>query len=119
MPPGTVKRSLDGTIDAFLDYLVVERGLLPNTIYAYARDLRSYLETLEEIGVADPARITDEAIELFAVRLSRRGLAPASRARTLSTLRHYHRFQAREGWGGERVARACPSFVTRHHTIGG
>lgn len=105
MPPGAVKRSLDGTIDAFLDYLVVERGLLPNTILAYARDLRSYLETLEEIGVADPARITDEAIELFTVRLSRRGLAPASRARTLSTLRHYHRFLAREGWGGERVAR--------------
>jgi integrase/recombinase XerD len=105
MPPRSAKRTLDGTIDAFLDYLVVEKGLLPNTIHAYARDLRSYAETLEEIGVADPGRITDEAIELFAVRLSRRGLAPASRARKLSTLRHYHRFLAREGWGGERVAR--------------
>lgn len=100
-----MKRTLDGTVDAFLDYLVVEKGLLPNTISAYSRDLRSYVETLEEVGVADPAHISEEAIELFAVRLSRRGLAPASRARTLSTLRHYHRFLAREGWGGERVAR--------------
>ncbi len=99
------KRTLDGSVDAFLDYLVVEKGLLPNTITAYSRDLRSYLETLEEVAVADPARITDEAIELHAVRLSRRGLSPASRARKLSALRHYHRFLAREGWGSERVAR--------------
>jgi integrase/recombinase XerD len=67
--------------------------------------LQSYIETLEEIQVKDPVRITDEAIELHAVRLSRRGLAPASRARKLSALRHFHRFLAREGWGSERVAR--------------
>jgi integrase/recombinase XerD len=99
------KRTLDGSVDAFLDYLVVEKGLLPNTIHAYARDLRTYVETLEEVGVSEPARITDEAIELHAVRLSRNGLAPASRARKLSALRHFHRFLAREGWGSERVAR--------------
>ncbi|HXV13874.1 MAG TPA: site-specific tyrosine recombinase XerD [Candidatus Krumholzibacteria bacterium] len=100
-----MKRSIDSSVDAFLDYLVVEKGLLPNTIHAYSRDLRSYIETLEEISVTDPARITDEAIELHAVRLSRRGLAPASRARKLSALRHFHKFLAREGWGSERVAR--------------
>ncbi len=103
--PKPAQRTLDGSVDAFLDYLVVEKGLLPNTLAAYSRDLRTYLETLEEVGVSDPARITDEAIELHAVRLSRRGLAPASRARTLSALRHFHKFLAREGWGSERVTR--------------
>ncbi|MCI0452630.1 MAG: site-specific tyrosine recombinase XerD [Candidatus Latescibacteria bacterium] len=100
-----MKQTIDSSVDAFLDYLVVEKGLMPNTIHAYARDLRSYLETLEEISITDPKKITDEAIELFAVRLSRRGLAPASRARKLSALRHFHKFLAREGWGSERVAR--------------
>ena len=99
------RTTLDGSVDAFLDYLVVEKGLRPNTIHAYSRDLRTYLETLEEVGVTEPARITDEAIELHAVRLSRHGLAPASRARKLSALRHFHRFLSREGWGSERVAR--------------
>jgi integrase/recombinase XerD len=100
-----MKRSLDSSVDAFLDYLVVEKGLMPNTLAAYSRDLHGYIETLEEVGITDPHRITDEAIELHAVRLSRRGLAPASRARKLSALRHFHRFLAREGWGSEKVAR--------------
>ena len=100
-----MKRELDPSVDAFLDYLVVEKGLLPNTLQAYGRDLRAYVDTLEEIGIADPRRITDEAIELHAVRLSRKGLSPSSRARKLSVLRHFHRFLAREGLGSEKVAR--------------
>lgn len=100
-----MKKTLDPSVDAFLDYLVVEKGLQPNTLLAYARDLQAYVETLEEIGIGDPKKITDEAIELHAVRLSRLGLAPASRARKLSALRHFHKFLAREGWGSERVAR--------------
>lgn len=101
-----MKRELDPSVDAFLDYLVVEKGLLPNTLQAYSRDLRAYVDTLEEIGITDPRKITDEAIELHAVRLSRKGLTPASRARKLSVLRHFHRFLAREGLGSEKVARS-------------
>ena len=104
-----MKISLDGSVDAFLDYLVIEKGLQPNTIRAYARDLRAYHETLEELGVDAPSRLTREALEIHAIRLSRRGLTPASRARMLSTLRHFHRFLAREGIGpegvGDRVSR--------------
>jgi len=104
-----MKTTLDGAVDGFLDYLVVEKGLQPNTIRAYARDLRAYLDTLEELGVNTPGRLTREALETHAIRLSRRGLTAASRARMLSTLRHFHRFLAREGTGpdgvGDRVAR--------------
>ncbi len=99
------EQTLDSSVDAFLDYLVVEKGLLPNTIHAYSRDLRAYIETLDESGVSDPSHISDEAIELHAVRLSRRGLAPSSRARKLSVLRHFHKFLAREGMGSERASR--------------
>jgi integrase/recombinase XerD len=116
-----MQQTLDGAVDAFLAYLVIEKGLQPNTIRAYARDLRAYHETLEAAGVTTPARLTREALELHAIRLSRRGLTPASRARMLSTLRHFHRFLAREGTGpegiGERVSRPklprrMPSVLT-------
>ena len=101
--------TLDGAVDTFLDYLVIEKGLQPNTIQAYARDLRGYLETLEELGVAAPGALSREALETHAIRMSRRGLSAASRARMLSTLRHFHRFLSREGTGpdhvGDRVSR--------------
>jgi integrase/recombinase XerD len=116
-----VSRTLDGAVDAFLAYLVIEKGLQPNTIGAYARDLRAYLETLEESGIDAPMRVTPDALELHAVRLSRRGLTPASRARMLSTLKHFHRFLAREGLGPDGVfarvasprrARRLPGVLT-------
>jgi integrase/recombinase XerD len=104
-----MKLNLDGAVDSFLHYLVVEKGLAPNTIRAYARDLRAYHETLDGLGIDAPGRLTRDALEIHAIRLSRRGLTPASRARMLSTLRHFHRFLAREGSGpegvGERVSR--------------
>lgn len=104
-----MKTTLDGAVDAFLHYLVIEKGLLPNTIGAYARDLRALSDTLEEQGIKDPKRIGPDAIELHAVRLSKRGLSASSRARMLSAIRHFHRFLEREGMGSEdaveRVAR--------------
>jgi integrase/recombinase XerD len=104
-----MKRTLDTAVDAFLNHLVVEKGLRPNTIGAYARDLRDYLETLGELGIDRAGALTRDALEFHAIRLSRRGLTPASRARMLSTLRHFHRYLAREGSGpegiGDRVVR--------------
>ncbi|HET6349456.1 MAG TPA: site-specific tyrosine recombinase XerD [Candidatus Krumholzibacteria bacterium] len=104
-----MKTTLDGAVDAFLHYLVIEKGLLPNTIRAYSRDLNALADTLEEQGITDPRRIQPDAIELHAVRLSRRGLSPSTRARMLSAIRHFHRFLEREGLGSsepvERVAR--------------
>jgi len=92
-----MKTTMDGAVDAFLHYLVIEKGLLPNTIQAYGRDLHALADTLEEQGITDPGRIGPDAIELHAVRLSKRGLSATSRARMLSAIRHFHRFLEREG----------------------
>jgi integrase/recombinase XerD len=100
-----MQTTIDGAVDAFLHYLVIEKGLQPNTIRAYGRDLRAFADLLEEMGVRDPARIEESALELHAVRLSRRGLAPASRARMLSAITQFHRFLAREGLGRDDVTR--------------
>jgi integrase/recombinase XerD len=110
-----MRATVDGAVDAFLHYLVIEKGLLPNTIRAYNRDLRTFADTLEELGVTDPGRIDENALELHAVRLSRRRLSPASRARMLSAITHFHRFLAREGLGPEGVTRrlARPKLARR------
>jgi len=92
-----VTYTLDTAVDQFLDYLVSERGLLPNTVAAYARDLSAYLRTLERAGVSEPARIDDDVLELHAVHLSRRGHGASTRARAMSAIRHFHKFLLREG----------------------
>jgi integrase/recombinase XerD len=84
-------------LDAFLDFLVIERGLAPNTIQAYGRDLRKYLDTLDGLGIRNTGRIEDEALEYHLARLSRSGLKASSRARTISAIRRFHRFLKQEG----------------------
>jgi integrase/recombinase XerD len=84
-------------LDTYLDYLVIERGLAPNTIQAYGRDLRKYLDTLEGLGIQTTGRIEDEALEYHLARLSRSGLKASSRARTISAIRRFHRFLKQEG----------------------
>jgi integrase/recombinase XerD len=92
-----VSGDLDTALDQFLDYLVSEKGLLENSVLAYGRDLRAYLDTLEEMGIGGPAGITGDAAEIHLARLSKRPLSPASRSRSLSAIRHFHKFLLREG----------------------
>jgi integrase/recombinase XerD len=91
------RTDLDSAVDQFLDYLVSERGLRPNTIEAYGRDLRAYADTLEERGIRSARAITGDMAEFHMVRLSRKRLSAASRSRALSAVRHFHKFLLREG----------------------
>jgi integrase/recombinase XerD len=88
--------AIDLHIDQFLDFLRVERGLRPNTIEAYARDLRDYAETLEKHGIEELSKITSEAVELHMTRLAQKKLKPSSRARSLSSIRQFHKFLVSE-----------------------
>ena len=83
--------SLETGIEEYVVSLRVERGLSPNTIAAYRRDLSQYREFLEgrepdEGGVAD-----------FMVEMRNRGLADSTVARKLASVRGLHRFLVSEG----------------------
>ncbi len=78
-------------VDGFLAHLAVERGLSPNTLEAYARDLARLVAHLEKAGVADPAAIAPDHLRRFAEALAAEGLGPASRARTLVATRRFVR----------------------------
>lgn len=89
---------MNGILDLFLAYLVVEKGLSKNTLDAYGRDLCRYLAFLEERGCHDPAKISAGDIAAFIAVLKGSGLSPRSRARALSALRMFHRFIVVEGY---------------------
>lgn len=90
--------------ERYLDHLSVERGLSPNTLEAYRRDLRRYLVFLDGWGIELPAEITEEAAVAFVIQLSSsvhgepaKTYRASSVARTLSSIRSFHRFLMREG----------------------
>jgi len=83
-------------LQAFLDSLAVERGLSPNTIAAYERDLRDHLSFLAARGVRDLGGVEESHLIVYLGRLRRSGSAPATIMRKLSAVRGFYRRLARE-----------------------
>jgi integrase/recombinase XerD len=91
---------MDPLIDAFLEHLIVERGLAQNSLEAYRRDLVRYSAHL----TARDRQVTslDRAeVPRYLLTLREAGLSPRSVARHLSAIRQFHRFLVREGHASE------------------
>lgn len=82
-------------IRQFLDYARVEKGLAPNSIASYRRDLVAFTEFLRRQGNSLEATRREE-IRGFLATLYRRGLSARSVARHLVSLRNFFRFLSRE-----------------------
>lgn len=86
----------------WLNHLDVERGVSPNTLKSYRRDLARYTAYLHGHGVRDPGAVTEAQVADFLATL-REGspehppLAASSAARTLVAVRGFHRFLVLEG----------------------
>ncbi len=87
---------------SYVDHLAVERGLAPNTLAAYRRDLRRYTDYLAAIDVAELDDITSAHVSEFLMRL-REGdddhpaLSASSAGRTVVAVRGFHAFALMEG----------------------
>jgi integrase/recombinase XerD len=83
-------------VQAYLDFLVVEKGLSTNSISAYAADISRFLEFLESQEIESLEHVDITVILAWLVHLTRNNLAPKSRARHLITLRGLYRFLVNE-----------------------
>jgi integrase/recombinase XerD len=110
-------------VERFLNHLAVERGLSPNTVGAYRRDLARYAEFLRSRRIGDPAAVTEEDVAAFVASRSAAQVEPGRRyrassvARSLAAVRSFHRFLHLEGQAGDdpsvgaarpKVPRALP-----------
>ena len=120
--------SLDDAVAEFRSWLVVERGLAPNSVTSYQRDLRRYVAFLDARGVRAIGRVTEADVSAYAADLhtavdddGRPRYAPASIARALVSVRSLHRFARDEGFAaadpteelqGARVPQGIPKALT-------
>lgn len=83
-------------IDAFLNYLSVERGLSNNTIISYREDLNSYSGFMVNHRVDALSKIAKNDIINFMLNQKDKGISANSIARRLAAIRMFHRFLTRE-----------------------
>ncbi|HIW47217.1 MAG TPA: site-specific tyrosine recombinase XerD [Candidatus Yaniella excrementigallinarum] len=92
-----IPEELQIPVTAYLNHLVIERGLADNTMAAYRRDLNRYLTYLAQEHVDDPKDITTHHVTGFLQALSSGShhmgqLAESSVNRILIAARGWHRF---------------------------
>ncbi len=87
---------LDTTLDRFLNFLVVEKGLSANTLEAYSRDLIGYLRFLESRGMTDLSQSQVETLYEYLGTLKARKMSSRTQARILSAMRSFYRFLQEE-----------------------
>ncbi len=88
---------LGRALDGFLQTVVFESGLSEKTLSAYGADLQAYAASLAAAEVTRPRDIERDHVLEYLIGLRKRGLAPRSLARHLSSIRRFHRYLAAEG----------------------
>ncbi len=86
--PIPIQATNDATLESFVDYLRVEKGLASNTIEAYRCDVAHFLRFL---GTRHPKDLKGYSDELQSTVTAR------SVARKISTLRHFFKFLSMDG----------------------
>lgn len=83
-------------IREYLNYLAVEKGLAPNSLGAYGRDLSELAKWAEKNGLAiESLKIED--LREWLIDLSKKGVSERTKRRKLSSLRGFYRFALAEG----------------------
>lgn len=87
----------DGTIDAFIDALWIEKGLAANSLAAYRTDLRSFQTWLRQSANTDLLSADRSQLQNFLAQRLEGGAKHRSVARLLSALRAFYRHLLRTG----------------------
>jgi integrase/recombinase XerD len=90
-------RSDSALIGLLLEMLAAERGASPNTLAAYARDLRDFSSELAAAGTSIVGASTAH-LRGYLARLSERGFKASTLARRLAAIRRLYRFLYDEGY---------------------
>ena len=119
---------LEEMLGEYDTWLRVERGLAPNSLAAYRRDLRRYADYLRAHGESTPSSVSESTVAGFVQELrdarrddGRPRYAASSIARAVAAVHSFHRFCLEEGLvasdpsediGAPRVPQGIPKALT-------
>ncbi len=98
-----LKEPYRSQLEAFLNYLTLERNFSGNTRASYLNDLVRYLSWLQSAGVV-PAEAVPGDIRKFIIELHGIGLELSSVARNVSAIRSFHKFLVTDRLAGYNPA---------------
>ena len=83
-------------LQSFIQYLTEEKGLAPNTLESYHRDLFQYIEYLEQSGVHSLKDSGKLHVSGYLLKLKQLGRATATISRSTVSIRSFYQYMVRE-----------------------
>ena len=83
---------MEQLVAEYLAYLSIERGLAPNTLEAYGRDLRAYMRFLQEHKVFSFLETDKEMVRAYLEQLHNMGRATSTISRNLASIKSFYQF---------------------------
>ena len=99
---------MDGWVDSFLDYMLLEKNCSAHTIDNYSRDLRQFVAFVRKEGLTSFSEISYLRVRSFLAGLQQSEYAKRSVARKLSAVRAFFAYLLRE-----EVLEASPFHTIR------
>lgn len=87
---------MENFIKEFVSYLSVEKGVSPNTLEAYKRDVSRLLLYLKEKGYKDPFSVDPGDLSRYIQSLAECGLESSSLSRNISAIKTFYKFMLGE-----------------------
>jgi len=103
----------ESSIDDYLAFVSVEKGLSNTTLDAYSRDLLEFMEFAVKRNLSSPVEINTTQVTRWLKQLKKNGISPVSATRKLSSLRGFFRYLVMEG-----VMAASPTSVISNPRTG-
>ena len=97
MDKPVIANDLQKTLNHYLQFITLERGLSDNTLQSYKHDLRAFTEYLNTSGVLSFSGASSENISSFLYLLQEFGLSVTSRSRYLSSIRGLYKYLLNTG----------------------
>jgi integrase/recombinase XerC len=85
-------------IAQYEEHLVLVRNLAENSIKGYVSDLESFLKHIEKIGIEEFSQLELSHIRSWLAELQRSGVARATMARRIVSIRAFTYWAASQGW---------------------
>ncbi|HSL93785.1 MAG TPA: site-specific tyrosine recombinase XerD [Bacillota bacterium] len=89
---------MEKELEYYLDYLDVERGLAANTVESYGRDLRQFLEFLQQQKYTSWGAVKKNRVLIYMEKLMKSGKSGSTVSRSLAAMRSFFKFLAAEGY---------------------
>lgn len=87
---------MESYVNEFINYLSVERGLAPNTLESYGRDLRQYYSYLHNDKIDAVKQVSRATILAYLEQLQSKGRAVSTISRNLAAIKSFYQFLVRE-----------------------